>query len=328
MNTMTFNNFNDIAFNVAELLSNSAQILIQMQSCIEQLERQHWQQQLKIEKSDQFDKIKKKLRQWLIQMNVHFSAQFYQLKTEDNKIMLIISYLTGKTVDWIQSYINKKFHLKKEKDKIFSSYKKFVKKIITVFESVNSKKEAECKLEHLKQKESALNYAVKFKQIVSVLNWNDEVYVSLFYWEFKDEVKNELAKIEWLDDLNDMIRIVIQIDNWLWKRQQEKRKENSWKNQQEWNKDKKKDCEQSMNWKYINNWKMNIFKNDCWKKELCFHCKKKRHQVKECRSLQQEKSTETWTWVIMMKQICEKKWCQNMKCQQHHLRQNLIKNWL
>ena len=60
---MTFNNFNDITFNVTELSSNSGQVIIQMQSHIKQLEEQHQQQQLKIEKSDQFDKIKKKLRQ-------------------------------------------------------------------------------------------------------------------------------------------------------------------------------------------------------------------------------------------------------------------------
>ena len=62
MNTMTFNNSSDITFNVAELSSNSAQILTQMQSHIKQLEEQCQQQQLKTEKSDQFDKIKKKLR--------------------------------------------------------------------------------------------------------------------------------------------------------------------------------------------------------------------------------------------------------------------------
>ena len=118
---------------------------------------------MKIEKSDQFNEIKKKLRQWLTQMNVHFSAQFYQLRTENDRIMLAISYLISKTADWIQSYINKKFHSEKEKNKMFSSYKKFVKKIIAVFESVNSKKEAECKLEHLKQKKSASNYAAEFR---------------------------------------------------------------------------------------------------------------------------------------------------------------------
>ena len=62
-NIIIFNNSNDITFNVAELSSNSAQILIQMQSHIKQLERQHQQQQLKTEKSDQFDEIKEKLRQ-------------------------------------------------------------------------------------------------------------------------------------------------------------------------------------------------------------------------------------------------------------------------
>ena len=70
-----------------------------------------------------------------------------------------------------------------------------------------------------------------FRQIISILNWNDEAYVLLFYWELKDEVKNELAKIEWLDNLDDIIRIAVQIDNQLWKRQQEKKKRNSWKRQ-------------------------------------------------------------------------------------------------
>ena len=41
--TMIFNNSSDIIFNVAELSSNSAQILIQMQSHIEQLKKQHQQ---------------------------------------------------------------------------------------------------------------------------------------------------------------------------------------------------------------------------------------------------------------------------------------------
>ena len=57
--------------------------------------------------------------------------------------MLIISYLTNKTVDWIQLYINKKFHLKdskNEKDEMFSDYDKFVNKITAAFESINFKK--------------------------------------------------------------------------------------------------------------------------------------------------------------------------------------------
>ena len=71
-------------------------------------------------------------------------------------------------------------------------------------------------------------YVTDFRQIISVLDWNDEIYVSLFYWELKDEVKNELAKIEWLDDLNDMIKIAVWIDNHLWKKQQKRKKRNSW----------------------------------------------------------------------------------------------------
>ena len=98
-NIMISNTFSETAFNMTESASSSTQILIQMQTCIEQLEEQCWQQNLKIDKPDQFDETKEKLRQWLVQMNVHMSAQFYQLRTKKNKVMLAISYLISKTAD-------------------------------------------------------------------------------------------------------------------------------------------------------------------------------------------------------------------------------------
>ena len=172
-NIMTSNTLSKTISNMTELTSSFVQILIQMQTHIEQLEKQCWQQNLKIDKSDQFNKIKKKLRQWLAQMNVHMSTQFYQLETEKNKIMLAISYLTDKAADWIQFYINEKFHsedLKNEKDEIFNDYDKFVNKITAVFESVNFKKKTEQKLEHLKQKELTFIYTADFRQIISILD--------------------------------------------------------------------------------------------------------------------------------------------------------------
>ena len=86
-------------------------------------------------------------------MNVYMNAQFYQFRTEKNKIMLAISYLTDKAADWIQFYINEKFYFKdskNKKNKIFSDYDKFVNKITAVFESVNFKRKTKWKLEHLK----------------------------------------------------------------------------------------------------------------------------------------------------------------------------------
>ena len=60
---MIFNTFSETAFNVIKSASSSAQILTQMQTCIKQLEEQHQQQNLKIDKSDQFDEMKEKLKQ-------------------------------------------------------------------------------------------------------------------------------------------------------------------------------------------------------------------------------------------------------------------------
>ena len=98
---------------------------------------------------------------------------------------------------------------------MFNNYDKFVNKITAVFRSVNLKKKIKQKLEHLKQKESAFIYMTDFRQVIFILDWNDEVYVSLFYQELKDEIKNELAKIKWSNDLNNMIKIAVQINNCL-----------------------------------------------------------------------------------------------------------------
>ena len=151
-------------------------------------------------------------------MNVYMSAQSYQLDTESNKVMLAINYLTDKIADWIQSYINRKFHSesnKNEKEKMFNNYNKFVNKITAVFELINLKRKTECKLEHFKQKKSILIYTTNFKQIIFILNWNDETYVSLFYQKLKDEIKNKLTKIEWSNDLDKIIKIAVQINNHL-----------------------------------------------------------------------------------------------------------------
>ena len=60
---MTSNILSETVLNMTELTSSSAQILIQMQACIEQLEEQHQQQNLKIDKLNQFNEMKEKLRQ-------------------------------------------------------------------------------------------------------------------------------------------------------------------------------------------------------------------------------------------------------------------------
>ena len=57
------NTLSETISNMTESASSSAQILIQMQTCIKQLKEQHQQQNLKIDKSDQFNETKKKLRQ-------------------------------------------------------------------------------------------------------------------------------------------------------------------------------------------------------------------------------------------------------------------------
>ena len=77
---------------------------------------------------------------------------------------------------------------------MFNDYDKFVEKITAVFNEVDEKREAEWKLNYLTQIKLASVYATEFRQIISVLDWNNKAYMMMYYWELKNENKDEIVK--------------------------------------------------------------------------------------------------------------------------------------
>ncbi|XP_044718681.1 retrotransposon gag protein [Hirsutella rhossiliensis] len=110
-----------------------------------------------------------------------------------------------------------------ETDEVFASFQGFEEAITKVFGTTDEEREAEQKLRELRQRISASDYAAKFRQVTSKLDWDDEPLMSRFYDGLKEEVKDELYKENRPDNLSDYIAMAVRIDDRQYARRQEKK---------------------------------------------------------------------------------------------------------
>ncbi|KAM4057640.1 retrotransposon gag protein domain-containing protein [Hirsutella rhossiliensis] len=89
----------------------------------------------------------------------------------------------------------------------------FEEAITKVFGTTDEEREAEQKLRELRQRISASDYAAKFRQVTSKVDWDDEPLMSRFYDGLKEEVKDELYKENRPDNLSDYIAMAVRIDD-------------------------------------------------------------------------------------------------------------------
>ncbi|KAF5518367.1 hypothetical protein CGCA056_v011168 [Colletotrichum aenigma] len=79
---------------------------------------------------------------------------------------------------------------------IFFSFTGYVKALESLFLDPDEQRQAERDLSHLRQTKSATLYAAEFRRLAARLHMTDESKVFAFYQGLKDEVKDEMAKLE------------------------------------------------------------------------------------------------------------------------------------
>lgn len=70
-----------------------------------------------------------------------------------------------------------------------------------------------CKLNLLKQIMSTSIYIAEFWRIMLILNWSNNMLKAAYYQKFKEEIKDEIIKNNWSNNLNEMTEIAVKIDN-------------------------------------------------------------------------------------------------------------------
>lgn len=286
-----------------------AQVIQELMTRISQLEAQIHPAggtRLKVNKPTPFTGERKKLRSFLAQMNLYFSANSSNIAVEADKVLAAATFLEGEALAWFEPYLRAWFEeTEDERDdeitETFQAYSNFTDKLKSTFGEVDEKNHAMMQLTRLRQTTSASEYCTKHQQISSHLDWNDEALADSVYQGLKDEVKDEIAKIpKRPDSYLKMIEIAVRIDNRLYERRMERRhRGTTWRppthhQQRRANQGARRhdpygpmpmELDATAEYKKYDKKKVRFDKATI----ECYNCHKKGHYAKECKSPKQER---------------------------------------
>ncbi len=187
---------------------------------------------IKISTSNLYHDDRDKLEAYLVQVELYVKRHSSQFKFIEDKVLFAFTYLRDNAFTWfhhyLTNYLQKKSGKREEKtNTMFRDFQAFEKRLRRVFEDIDKKRTAKRQLYNLRQKIFAATYSVSFQHIATNTKWNDAALTSQFYQELREKVKNEIARIDRLVDLQKMIIRAIIINNRQYERRLKKGKESA-----------------------------------------------------------------------------------------------------
>ena len=175
----------------------------------------------KVAKPDLYHGDRQKLDDWLNQVEMYF--MFTPLES-NKKTLFATTYLRGRAQHWMKPMLQKYLDGKGDTDGILQSFNKFKEEIRRIFGISNEAMTAVRVIQHLRQHASASEYAAKFQEHAQVTDWDDSALMTMFRRGLKENVKDELMRDgRSIEDLDDLIRATIDIDDKLYERAMERR---------------------------------------------------------------------------------------------------------
>ncbi|KFY05968.1 hypothetical protein V491_08927 [Pseudogymnoascus sp. VKM F-3775] len=256
---------------------------------------------VKVAFPDTFDGNRKKLKSFMIQVELWLAFNAKYFTRDVDKILWTVALLRGSASDWISSFLADHMSTRnveglctsgasKATQAIFVSWKGFAKQLTLNFGDIDAKRTAMTTLGKLKQTGSAVSYTAVFQQYANQTNWNDESLCFQYYEGLKDYVKDEISRSDRPDDLKEMIELAQKIDNRHYERQMEKK---GGSNHKHWNQKKGQRRDywpqpMELDATFKPNGKQhkthNPNKERQLKERLCFNCNKPGHMARNCKS--------------------------------------------
>lgn len=201
---------------------NPGQVIARMQAEVQQL-REMIRQQAgaaapKFPKPEPFDGQKGSVRSFLTQAKAYLRVNT-SIGGAVPQILCIGNLLTGKAFEWWEPTLRDYLDHEGEADRdegtntIFQSYDNFENALETAFGDPDEARTATRQLKNLRQTGSAMHYNREFRRLSSKLDLGDNALMEYFYDGLREDVKDELSKVDKPDEFNEYVEMAIKIDN-------------------------------------------------------------------------------------------------------------------
>jgi len=260
---------------------------------------------LKVPAPNTFTGEREKLWAFLIKLELYIEFNQAKFRSEMNKGLFTVSYLKDAAFNWVDLKLHEFLDktLKKwmnNKKFIFNNYKKFKNELQRAFEVVDKKWAAERWLHILKMNKLTVKYAAEFQWIAALTDWNNDALVLQYYWELNETIKDEIVRMNWPEELQNMINTFININSCQWKWQMKRTEHYTskvWERHYTLRRGDpinldaiEKHCEQQSQVKQ-EQCMSKPYKSQPWWAETCecYNCEKSEHLARTCKKPQQER---------------------------------------
>lgn len=248
-----------------------------------------------------------KLKAFLIKCELYYLFNKNKFPDDITRIMWTTTLLAGPAFDWMEAHVTDfmqyrtangqldQIRMANETLAIFGSWEEFKKRIGRVFGDIDQERTAERNIQNLRQTGSAATYTAEFQQYCGKTDWEDAALKAQYYRGLKDFVKDEIARSDRPDSLDDMIELAIKIDNRNYERNLEKKGQYIPRNHQktrgsQWHQPMEIDATQKGNSR--NNKPRSTQKERQFKERLCFNCDKPGHIARNCKQPKKQRSKQ------------------------------------
>jgi len=254
---------------------------------------------LKISALNVFTNKREKLWAFLIKLKLYIEFHQAKFRFKMNKGLFTISYLKNAAFDWVNLKLHEfldKTSKKQMNNKkfIFDNYKKFKNELQKAFRVVDKKQAVKRWLHILKMNKLTVKYAAEFQWVAALTDWDVDTLVSQYYWGLNEAIKDEIVRMNWPEELQNIINIFININSCQWKQRMKRtehytlkvwEKHYTLRRGDSMNLDTiEKHCEQQPQVKQ--EWRMSKpYKSQLWWAETheCFNCEKPEHLARICK---------------------------------------------
>ncbi|KAL0147880.1 hypothetical protein M9458_056801, partial [Cirrhinus mrigala] len=156
---------------------------------------------------DKYDGTAGKCKGFLLQCSIYINQQPQYYTTDDSKVSLICSLLTGRALEWATA-------MWEGRQMSFPSYQSFLHQFREVFDHSIGGEEPGEELLHLKQGTStAADYTLTFRTLAAQTGWESKPLKLMYRRGLSEELQAELACRDEGKSLEEFMELAIRLDN-------------------------------------------------------------------------------------------------------------------